>query len=169
MDSKLVLLLGGDHRNLQRSHREILDALGYQLVTSAGNGSLDELINRLKPDLVLFPSEVGGTVSATELQGKHPDLKLVELEPVRLVERTSRNLPVKVSPSAEMPPALQKALYSRKEAAWSLGISLRSLDTLLASKQIAFRRLGRKVMIPAGEVKRISRQNTYVLGARESG
>jgi hypothetical protein len=58
---------------------------------------------------------------------------------------------------------IEKVLYSRKDAAFALSISIRSLDTLLASKKLATRRLGRKVMIPATEIQRIARCNTYEL------
>lgn len=58
-------------------------------------------------------------------------------------------------------PAVEKVLYSRKDAAYALSISIRSLDTLLASKKLSTRRLGRKVMIPATEIQRIARCNTY--------
>ena len=60
-------------------------------------------------------------------------------------------------------PQVEKVLFSRKDAAFALSISLRSLDGLVASKEIAFRRMGRKVMIPATEVKRVSRQDNFQL------
>jgi excisionase family DNA binding protein len=43
--------------------------------------------------------------------------------------------------------ALSKLQYSRKEAAADLRISLRTLDRLIANKQITVRRIGRRVFI----------------------
>jgi excisionase family DNA binding protein len=40
-----------------------------------------------------------------------------------------------------------KLQYSREEAAELIGISLRTLDRLIAEKQIAVRRIGRRVLI----------------------
>jgi hypothetical protein len=48
-------------------------------------------------------------------------------------------------------------LYSRRKAADALSISIRALDYLIARKQLATRRIGRKVMIPHGELVRFSR------------
>lgn len=44
---------------------------------------------------------------------------------------------------------VQKLLYSRKEAAYALSISCRSLDLLIASGQLAVRKIGSRIMIPA--------------------
>jgi excisionase family DNA binding protein len=40
-----------------------------------------------------------------------------------------------------------KLLYSRKEAAYALGISIRALDYLLSSRSIKARRIGARVLI----------------------
>jgi len=40
-----------------------------------------------------------------------------------------------------------KLQYSREEAAELIGVSLRTLDRLIAEKQIAVRRIGRRVLI----------------------
>ncbi len=48
----------------------------------------------------------------------------------------------------------EKILYDRKSAAYVLSICVRSLDYLLANKKIRFRRIGRKVLIPATELRR---------------
>ena len=50
-----------------------------------------------------------------------------------------------------------KLLYSRRDAAYALSISTRSLDYLVANKQIATRKLGKKVMFSAGELSRFAR------------
>jgi excisionase family DNA binding protein len=43
--------------------------------------------------------------------------------------------------------ALHKLQYSREEAAELLGISLRTLDRLIAEKTLPARRIGRRVLI----------------------
>lgn len=50
-----------------------------------------------------------------------------------------------------------KLLYSRKDAAFALSVSVRSLDYLIANKQLNFRRLGKKIMVHATELARFSR------------
>jgi excisionase family DNA binding protein len=42
---------------------------------------------------------------------------------------------------------MEKLLFSRTEAAAYLGISLRSLDSLLATRELASRRIGRRRLI----------------------
>jgi excisionase family DNA binding protein len=51
----------------------------------------------------------------------------------------------------------QKFLYTRHETAKAIGVSLRSVDHLLANKQLAFRRVGKKVLIPTAELARFAR------------
>jgi hypothetical protein len=63
------------------------------------------------------------------------------------------------------PTDARKLLYARKEAAAALGISVRTLDHMIAQKIIATRRLGKKVMVTAAELRRIAGQNTYSLSA----
>jgi excisionase family DNA binding protein len=53
----------------------------------------------------------------------------------------------------------EKLLYSRKEAAQLLSISLRTLDNYVALKQIKTRRKGRRVLISHGELVRFSRMD----------
>ena len=54
-------------------------------------------------------------------------------------------------------------MYDRKEAARQLSISVRSLDYLIAGKQLATRRLGKKVLIPHGELVRFSRADHFTV------
>jgi excisionase family DNA binding protein len=51
----------------------------------------------------------------------------------------------------------EKLLVGREEAAEMLSISRRSLDYLLAQKQLTFRRIGSRVLIPVSDLKRFSR------------
>jgi hypothetical protein len=50
-----------------------------------------------------------------------------------------------------------RLLYDRKTAARQLSISVRSLDYLISGKRLNTRRLGKKVLIPHGELVRFSR------------
>lgn len=60
-------------------------------------------------------------------------------------------------------PQMEKLLYSRKDAAYALSISLRGIDRLIASQQLITRRLGGRVVIPAAVLKsfadRVARQD----------
>ena len=55
----------------------------------------------------------------------------------------------------------EKFLYSRKEAAHSLGISVRSLDYLIAAKQLDTRRIGKKVLITRASLVAFASGNHY--------
>jgi hypothetical protein len=54
-----------------------------------------------------------------------------------------------------------RLLYTRKEAARQLSICVRSLDYLIATKQLATRRLGKRVMIPHSELVRFARADHF--------
>jgi hypothetical protein len=58
-------------------------------------------------------------------------------------------------------PEVHRLLHPRKEAAWLLGISVRSLDYLIANKQLATRRNGGRVLIPHSELVRFSRADHF--------
>jgi hypothetical protein len=58
------------------------------------------------------------------------------------------------------PPA-PRLLYSRSEAARQLSISVRSLDYLIANKTFQTRRIGKKVLIPHGELVRYARADHF--------
>ena len=55
------------------------------------------------------------------------------------------------------PPKVEKVLYSKKDAAYALSLSVRTIDSMMAEKLIRVRRIGGRVLIPATEVRRISR------------
>jgi excisionase family DNA binding protein len=67
-----------------------------------------------------------------------------------------------------MMPDVVKLLYSRQEAAYALGISVRSVDYLIANKKLLVRRLGGRVLIPVSEVRRASRCDFKPEGLRRS-
>ena len=52
-----------------------------------------------------------------------------------------------------------KLLYSKKEAADLLGISLRTVDNLIGRKELAVRRVGRRVLVPFTELERFTRRD----------
>jgi hypothetical protein len=54
-----------------------------------------------------------------------------------------------------------RLLYDRKEAARQLSISVRSLDYLIAGKQLDTRRIGKKVLIPHASLVRYASANHY--------
>ena len=56
-----------------------------------------------------------------------------------------------------------RILYDRKSAALMLSISIRSLDYLIAGKLLTTRRIGKKVLIPHGELVRFSRADHYTV------
>ena len=51
---------------------------------------------------------------------------------------------------------VEKLLYDRKSAAHALSISVRSVDYLLSRRTFRTRRIGKKVLIPASELKRFA-------------
>ena len=54
-----------------------------------------------------------------------------------------------------------RMLYDRKEAARQLSISVRSLDYLIAGRELETRRIGKKVLIPHASLVRYSQGNHY--------
>lgn len=53
----------------------------------------------------------------------------------------------------------ERMLYTRKDAAFQLSISLRSLDYAIANKKLNTRKFGGRVLIPHGELVRFSRMD----------
>jgi hypothetical protein len=54
-----------------------------------------------------------------------------------------------------------RLLYDRKEAARQLSISVRSLDYLIAGRELETRRIGKKVLITHASLVRYSQGNHY--------
>lgn len=57
---------------------------------------------------------------------------------------------------AQPAPAIEKLLYGRKDAAYALSVSPRTIDRMIANQVLKTRRFGGRVMIPAAEVKAIA-------------
>lgn len=49
-----------------------------------------------------------------------------------------------------------KLLYRRDEVAFALGLSVRSIDAMIADRRLTTRRFGRCVLIPAADVRRVA-------------
>ncbi len=54
---------------------------------------------------------------------------------------------------------VEKLLFSKKEVARALGLSLRTIETLIARKELLVRRVGRRVLVPRTELERFSRHD----------
>jgi len=54
---------------------------------------------------------------------------------------------------------IEKLLYSRKDAASVLSISVRSVDYLISMGKLSTRRIGRKQLIPSGDIRRFARSD----------
>lgn len=54
-----------------------------------------------------------------------------------------------------------RMLYDRKEGARQLSISVRSLDYLIAGKELETRRIGKKVLIPHASLVRYAQGNHF--------
>ena len=52
-----------------------------------------------------------------------------------------------------------KFLYSRKEAAFSLGVSMRTVDYLISRGDLETKRIGKKVLIPREVLRRYATGN----------
>lgn len=59
-----------------------------------------------------------------------------------------------------------RLLYDRKEAARQLSISVRSLDYLIAGKQLETRRIGRKVLVTHASLVRYASGNHFTMTSR---
>ncbi len=56
---------------------------------------------------------------------------------------------------------LHRLLYDRKEAARQLSVSVRTLDYLIAARELETRRIGKKVLVPHGSLSRFAQGNHY--------
>ena len=53
----------------------------------------------------------------------------------------------------------QKIFFSKREASTMLALSLRTVDNLLARKELVCRRVGRRVLIPRQALERFARRD----------
>jgi hypothetical protein len=54
---------------------------------------------------------------------------------------------------------VEKLLYSRRDAAVALSLSIRSIDYLITTSRLAARRVGGKILIPASAIRRFARED----------
>lgn len=54
---------------------------------------------------------------------------------------------------------VEKLLYSRRDAAEALSLSIRSVDYLITTGRLPSRRIGSKILIPAGAIRRFARED----------
>lgn len=54
---------------------------------------------------------------------------------------------------------VEKFLYNRKEAALSLGVSIRSVDYIIARRDLETRRVGKKVLVTRESLRRFAGAN----------
>jgi len=73
---------------------------------------------------------------------------------MQMNELPPRKIPGRVNVASD-----EKLLVGRIEAAQMLSISPRAVDYLVASKRLASRRIGSRVLIPTAELKRFSRSD----------
>jgi hypothetical protein len=55
--------------------------------------------------------------------------------------------------------SVEKLLYSRRDTAEALSLSIRSIDYLITTGQLTARRVGGKILIPASAVRRFARED----------
>jgi excisionase family DNA binding protein len=80
---------------------------------------------------------------------------------------TSAKVPSVPAPSPKLSletVVLAKLLFSQREAAGILGISVRTLQNLIGSKQIPVRRIGRRVLIHRKDLEMFARRDHAVMG-----
>lgn len=56
-----------------------------------------------------------------------------------------------------------KILYSRKEAAQQLSLSLSSLDLLIAQGELEVRRLGKRILVPRTELEKLAKRDVEIV------
>lgn len=54
---------------------------------------------------------------------------------------------------------MDKILVSKKEAAAALSVSLRTIENLIARKQLEARRIGRRRLIPRASLEKLARRD----------
>ncbi len=81
-------------------------------------------------------------------------VSLIEWESEHIIDRLMKLQP---APTHAELPVEERFLVDRRRAAQYLSLSQRSLDYLVANKQLSVRRIGGRVLIPLQELKRFAR------------
>lgn len=58
-------------------------------------------------------------------------------------------------------PERERLLYDRTTSAFLLSVSVRTIDYLLARRELEDRKIGRRTLITASSLKRVARSNHY--------
>lgn len=58
---------------------------------------------------------------------------------------------------------MERLLLSKREAAEALGCSVRTIENMIARKQLASRRLGKRRMIPYAALAQLAKRDTLVI------
>jgi len=86
-----------------------------------------------------------------------------QVVPIEKANAQGRNPPKKTTkrkpPATVDVPADSRLLVSRKAAAVIVSLSLRKIDGLLASKQLPFRKIGTRTLIPLAALQRFARMD----------
>ena len=82
------------------------------------------------------------------------------------MERTTLDSVLPHTPAAKANHLQLKLQHSRVEAADLLGVSLRTLDRLVADKQLSVRRIGRRVFITRDALSRFTKTDHQTGGAQ---
>ena len=56
-----------------------------------------------------------------------------------------------------------RMLYSKKEAAQQLSLSLRSLDQLIAQGELRVRRFGKRILVPKTELEKLAKRDVQIV------
>ena len=63
--------------------------------------------------------------------------------------------------------SVEKLLYSRREAASALGISLRTVDTLLRTRVLPARKIRGRVLVPVKALERLANVDERIIRLRK--
>ena len=64
---------------------------------------------------------------------------------------------------------MEPLLVSKRYAAKALGCSVRTIENMIARKQLASRRLGKRRMIPYAALAQLAKRDTLVISGRGEG
>ena len=53
---------------------------------------------------------------------------------------------------------MERILMSKRDSAQAIGVCVRTLENLIARKEISVKRIGRRVLIPRQELERFARE-----------
>lgn len=99
-----------------------------------------------------------GVHSDTEQSGRKFAAAQSSTDPQPAAVSKNRQRKKKLSAKVTVPPDA-KLLVGREEAAAMVSLSVRSIDYLLANKQLRFRKIGTRTMIPVSDLQKFARMD----------